>query len=132
MDTKKLPILTVVEVNDLPRFVIKDEHDRVWDGKEFVSRKGSLFARHNEAATEAQNILKSTFGDGQTVKYVVPLFIEVHSHGPVNVSEIAQYLSQASRLLLNTTDFGNGPGNTLVLPRIEWQRIEQMKEFPDD
>lgn len=132
MNTEKLPILTVVEVNDLPRFVIQDEAGRVWTGEKFDSRNGTLFARHNEAATTAQDILKQTFNGGQTFKYCVPLFVEVHSHGPVNVTKIAQYLSAASKLFLNTTEFGNGPENTLVLPRIEWSRIERMKEFPDD
>ena len=78
------------------------------------------------------DILKQKFGGAETVKYVVPLFVEVHSHGPVIVSEVAKYLSQSARLYIDTTEHGNGPSNSLVLPRIEWHRIEQMKEFPSD
>lgn len=132
MDTKNLPILTVVEVNSLPRFVIQDEKERVWNGERFGPDGGRLFARHNDAATAAQDILRSSFVGVQSVKYVVPLFVEVLSHDPVVVSDVAQYLSNSARLYINTPEHGNGPGNSLVLPRIEWHRIEQMKEFPVD
>jgi len=133
MNTKKLPILQVVQINDLPRFVIQDQRERIWTGDRFSSmHNGELFARHNDAAVEAQNILKRTFGASESVKYVVPVFIEVHSHEPVVVSEVAKYLSESARLYINTTEHGNGPGNSLVLPTVHWHRIEQMKEFPSE
>jgi hypothetical protein len=50
----------------------------------------------------------------------------------VPVADIAQYLSRGSRLYLDTTEHGNGPGDSLVLPRIEWSRIRPIKEFPND
>ena len=116
----------------MPRFVIQDEKERVWNGQRFGPDGGALFARHNDAATAAQDILRKSFGGVQSVKYVVPLFVEVLSHDPVVVSDVAQYLSNSARLYINTPEHGNGPGNSLVLPRIEWHRIEQMKEFPSD
>jgi hypothetical protein len=135
MDTKKLPILQVIEANSpYERYVIQDQRHRVWTGERFSSVHGpTLYARHNDAATDAQNILKKKFNGVETVKYVVPLFVEVHSHGPVIVDQVAKYLSDASRLFVDTTKHGNGPGDsTLVLPWIDWSRIEQMKEFPND
>ena len=131
---RKLPILYVVlagSSDEFPRFTILDAQDRLWNGQEF-GPTGVLYARHNDAATEAQNILRSHF-DGEPQRYIVPLCIEVYSHaGPVNVADVAQYLSEASRLYINTTEHRNGPGDALVLPRIEWHRIEQIKEMPHE
>lgn len=133
-DRRELPILYVVPAgssDDFPRFTILDAQDRPWNGQEF-GPTGVLYARHNDAATDAQNILRSHF-DGEPQRYVVPLCVEVYSHaGPVPVAEIAKYLSLGSRLYLNTAEHGNGPGDSLVLPRIEWHRMKQIKEFPHD
>lgn len=126
-EKRQLPTLYVVQIgnDEFERFVIEDQQDRVWTGKRFDSEGGALFAKHNDAAVESQNILRSHF-KGEPMRYVVPLFIEVYSHGgPVNVADVAQYLSGASRLYIDTTEHGNGPDDALVLPRIEWHRIKQ-------
>ena len=133
-DKRELPILYVVPAgssDDFPRFTILDAQDRPWNGQEF-GPTGVLYARHNDAATDAQNILRSHF-DGEPQRYVVPLFVEVYSHEEsVPVAEVAEYLSRCSRLYLNTTENGNGPGDSLVLPRIEWSRIKPIKGLPHE
>ena len=135
MANNPLPILYVVQIGEpeFQRFVIEDEQDRVWTGEGFDSQGAALFARHNDAAVESQNILKANFNGVEPQRFVVPLYVEVLNHaGPVPVAEIAQYLSHGARLYLNTTENGNGPGDSLVLPRIEWHRIKKIKEFPHD
>lgn len=135
MANNPLPILYVVQIGepDFQRFVIEDEQDRVWTGERFDSQGAALFARHNDAAIESQNILKRSFSSVEPQRFVVPLYVEVLNHGgPVPVAEIAQYLSHGARLYLNTTENGNGPGDSLVLPRIEWSRIKPIKGFPHD
>jgi hypothetical protein len=129
MAEKRLPILYVVQIGepDFERYVIEDQQDRVWTGEQFDAQGAALFARHNDAAVEAQHILKRTFDGMEPQRFVVPLYVEVLSHaGPVPLAEVAKYLSEASRLYLNTTDHGNGPSDSLVLPRIEWHRIKQI------
>ena len=131
-EKQQLPTLYVVQIgnDEFERFVIEDQQDRVWTGKRFDSEGGALFAKHNDAAVESQNILRSHF-KGEPQRYVVPLYVEVYSHaGPVNVAEVAKYLSEASRLYLNTTDHGNGPSDSLVLPRIEWHRMKNQGVSP--
>ncbi len=130
---RQLPVLYVVESvpPDFQRWMISDDRDRLWSGQEF-GQNGVLYARHNDAAVDAQNILRGHFGGIQSVKYIVPLFVESLSHKPLPVAEVAQYLSRASRLYLNTSEHGNGPGDSLVLPRIEWNRIEKVKGFPSE
>ena len=130
---RQLPVLYVVESGspDFQRWMVSDDRDRFWGGEDF-SQTGVLYARHNDAAVDAQSILRGYFGGIQPVRYVVPLFVESLSHRPVPVAEVAQFLSRASRLYLNTSEHGNGPGDSLVLPRIEWHRIEEVKEFPHE
>lgn len=133
MAKNPLPILYVVQIgeSEFQRFAIEDQHDRVWTGEQFGSQGGVLFARHNDAAVEAQNILKRSFDGVEPQRFVVPLYVEVLNHsGPVPVAEIAQYLSHGSRLHINCTEHGNGPSDALVLPWIEWHRISPIEEFP--
>lgn len=135
MAKKRLPILYVVQIgeSEFERYVIEDQQNQVWTGKQFDSEGGVLFARHNDAAIESQNILKTNFTGVEPQRYVVPLYVEVLNHaGPVPVSKVAEYLSRGSRLFLDTTEHGNGPGDSLVLPWIEWHRIKPIKEFPNE
>jgi len=135
MASNPLPILYVVQIGepDFQRFVIEDEQDRVWTGERFDSQGATLFARHNDAAIEGQNILKRHFEGVEPQRFVLPLYVEVLNHaGPVPVAEVAQYLSKASRLYINCTEHGNGPGEALVLPWIEWHRIQPVEELPNE
>ena len=135
MANNPLPILYVVQIGepDFQRFVIEDEQVRVWTGERFDSQGAALFARHNDAAVESQNILKANFKGVESQRFVVPLYVEVLNHaGPVPVAQIAQYLSTGARLYLDTREHGNGPGDSLVLPRIEWSRIRPIKESPHE
>lgn len=132
---RELPILRVVQIDKdvFERYVIEDHEERVWTGEQFDSEGAALFARHNDAAVEAQNILKANFNGAEPQRFVVPLYVEVLNHaGPVPMAEVAKYLSRASRLYLDTTEHGNGPGNALVLPLIDWSRIEPVEEFPHE
>ncbi len=132
---RDLPTLRVVQIgsDEFERYVIEDQEERVWTGKQFDSEGGVLYARHYEAAFEAQNILKKNFEGIEPQRFVVPLYVEVLDHnGPVTLADVAKYLSASSRLYLNTSDHGNGPGDSLVLPWIDWSRIEPIKEFPHE
>lgn len=47
-----------------------------------------MFARHNDAATEAQSILKANFKGVEPLRFVVPLYVEVLNHaGQVPINE---------------------------------------------
>jgi len=132
MAKQRLPILRVVQFGkEFERYSIEDEQAQIWDGQKF-SQSGVVYANHNHAATDVQAILKSNFEGVKPQRYVVPLYVEALSHEPITIAEVAQYLSRSSRLFLNTTDHGNGPDNSLVLPWIDWSRIKQIKEFPND
>ena len=123
---RNLPVLSIIRAGtpQFERFQIADDRDRLWTGNEF-GHGAMLFADHNQAAIEIQHILKGHFTGIEPVRYSAPVVIEVFSHKPLPVAEVARHLSRASRLYLNTPKFGNGPGSSLILPRIEWHRIEE-------
>lgn len=124
---KKLPILTVLRLaNQFDRYVIEDERHRSWNGQRFGNQNPALYANHNEACLDSQNILRSNFKGIEPVKYVVPVFVEVYSHEPVSELDVARYLSASSILQIDTSIHGNGPQNSLVLPLIDWRRIERL------
>lgn len=130
---RKLPILSVVQVgsNEFERFLIRDQKERVWTRERFGSGSGVRYANENQAAFELHSILRQNFHGVEPQRLVVSLFVEVLSHdGPLPITEVAQHLSLASKLLIDTPTHGNGPGDSLVLPRVEWSRIKSIKEFP--
>ena len=130
---RELPPLRVVQIgsDELDRYLIEDQEERAWTGEQFDSQGAALFARHNDAAIRSQNILRRNFNGAEPQRFVVPLYVEVLNHaGPVPVAEVAEYLSSASRLYIDTTEHGNGPGDSLVLPWIDWSRIKPIKGFP--
>ena len=90
------------------------------------ARIPALYARHNDAASDLVNILKSHFDGVSPVKYVVPLIVEVYSDDPVSSVEVVDFLSDHSRLYLNTTIHGHGPRKSLVVPTIHWDQIEEV------
>lgn len=130
---QKLPILSVVQVgsDEFERFEIRDQHDRVWNGNQFGSGGGVLYANQNNAASDSQDILRQNFDGVKPQRLVVPLYVDVLNHdGPVLVNEVAEYLSLASMLFIDSLKHGHGPGDSLVLTQIEWSRIRAIKEVP--
>lgn len=125
-DHEKLPSLTVVQVGcpNFERYQIGDEHGRLWTGNGFGA-SGQLYANHHHAALDAHQILKSHYQDVEPQRFVVPLYVEAFSREPIDWVDVARYLSRASRLYLNTTEWGHGPGQSLVLPWIEWSEIKR-------
>lgn len=123
---RKLPVLSIVTAGtpQFRRFQISDDKDRLWTGQDF-GETGVLYGRHNDAAIDIQTILKGHFTGVEPVRYVAPVIIEVFNHEPLPVSDVARHLSRASRLYLNTPEYGNGPGSSLILPWIEWHRIKE-------
>jgi hypothetical protein len=127
---RKLPILSVVRTGspEFERYLIEDDQCRLWTGEEFGDA-GILYAARNHAIGDVHSILKSHF-DTPPVRYEAPVVIEVY--GDVPVEKVALYLSQASRLHLATSKFGNGPGSSLVLPTIEWSGIKPLERSDDE
>jgi hypothetical protein len=127
---QQLPILAVVQTNaPFQRFFIEDEKEQVWTGSQF-EKAGlpALFASPFGVRSAYHDILKGYFPGVTPVRYVVPLVVEVYSHQPLHISEVAKYLAKTASLQMDIPQNGNGPGDSLVLARIDWHRIEEPKE----
>lgn len=134
---RKLPMLNVVPAGtpSFQRWIIEDALHRCWNGKRFASPErtvASLYASHNLAAVECQSILKHHFRGVEPQRYLVPVFVEVYSDEPVEPAAIVNHLVRASKLYLDTTQHGNGPGESLVLATIDWGRLETVSEVPHE
>lgn len=111
-----------------PRFLIQNLHDGfVWTGIGFHCdwTHARLYAHPSDAGADMQEILKDFYGQLPMHRYVVPVEIEVF--GNVSQKDIARYLYRASVLSIRTPEFGNGPGEALVLPVIHWGFIKELK-----
>lgn len=130
MSSQKLPILSVVQtLAPFQRFYIEDQKENVWTGSQFEpAGLPVLFASQFAVRSEYQAILKSYFCGMTPVRYLVPLAVEVFSHHSLQISEVAKYLADTASFQMNIPQNGNGPGDSLVLARIDWHRIEQLKE----
>ncbi len=131
MTTQHLPILSVVPA-PFDKFIIEDEKGRRWNGKDLKANEKTpaTFMSQFDVRSEMHEILKGHYPNVQPVRYVVPVFVDVYSYSPVEISEVGPYLAQAGSLQMNTPDCGYGPNNSLILPRIEWHLIEQLKAKP--
>lgn len=138
MNVRRLPVLSVDSVGTpvFPRFVIHDHRRRHWTGEKHGFARSNLspmlFAERNMASQEAHAILKHHFKGVEPQRYIVPVFVEVYSHDPVEPGEVASYLLNATSFNINVQKCGNGPNNSLVLPTIDWTRMEHYNEVPDD
>src|SRR4051794_13617482 len=99
--------------------MIADERNRLWSGEGFTICNGTLYARHNDAAIDAEHILRSHVAHITPVTYTVPLKVEVFADQSVSQANVAHYLSRAARLYLNTHEHGHGPKGSLVLACID-------------
>lgn len=133
MPERRLPNLNIVSTGTpcFPRYQICDQQNLLWTGSSFADA-GCLYANHRSAAFDRQKILRSYFTGVSPKRFRIPLLVDVFDDKPPQMISVAQYLSDASSLHLNTDEYGNGPSSSLVLPWIEWSQIEQVKEASDD
>jgi len=123
---RKLPVLTIVTAGspEFQRYLIADSQNRLWTGHGFAER-GLIYGDFNDAAIDTQRILRSQFDGIEPQVFVAPLVIEVFSDNPIPVAFIARHLSRSARLHLDVPQHGHGPNGSLVLPVIDWSRIEE-------
>lgn len=110
------------------RFVIRNMHDdSLWDGDSFEHDfdQARKYACPSDACAGMQEILKVEYDQLPLQRYAVPVEIEVF--GRVSKRDIAKYLHRASVLCIRTEEYGNGPGESLVLTAIHWGLIKEVK-----
>lgn len=121
------PIIPYLEVGgsaEFPRFLIKEEGGRVWNGTEWADEGGELFASGETAARLCQDLQRAGHKAAFSSAFTIPLRIEVLSDGPVKPDDLVEWLRKAVDLRLNYVRNGTGPDGSLVIANIDLCGIE--------
>ena len=126
-------ILTAQPIGVPPsrRYVIQNYRDATaWNGESFVEDWDAArkYATASDACADMGDILRNFYGRLPRKRYVCPVEIEVY--GAASRTKIARYLHQASVLNVRTHEFGNGPGECLVLPTIHFGLLKEIEDVP--
>ena len=60
-------------------------------------------------------------------RLIAPVTIDVYAEGPFDQEEIAWFLSQNCFVSMNRLGTGDGPGESVVLPLVDRDKLKMMK-----
>jgi hypothetical protein len=60
-------------------------------------------------------------------RFVAPVVIDVYAKGPIDQEELAWFLSQNCVVSMDGLGSGVGPGESVVLPLVNWEALRMMK-----
>ena len=60
-------------------------------------------------------------------RFVAPVMIDVYAEGPIDQEEMAWFLSQKCFVSMDGLGTGVGPGESVVLPVVDWEALRMMK-----
>ena len=111
------------------RYVIQDERERYWTGRGFSKdqRKALTYADSLVVSQDMRRILKKRCKGLTRYRLVAPVTIDVYSDGPIDQEEMAWFLSQNCFVSMNRLGTGEGPGESVVLPLVDWNRMKMKK-----
>jgi hypothetical protein len=72
-------------------------------------------------------ILKNRFKGLSRYRLVVPVMIEDHAEGPIDHDEMKLFLSQNCLVSMGRLGTDVGPGESVVLPLVDWRMLRMMK-----
>lgn len=59
-------------------------------------------------------------------RLVAPVMIDVYAEGPIDKEELAWFLSQNCFVSMDGLGTGVGPGESVVLPVVQWQKLKPL------
>jgi hypothetical protein len=128
---KKKPALVAVPFIESQwlRYVIQDERERYWTGRRFSKdqRKSLTYADSLVVTQDMRRILKRRCKRLITYRLVAPVVIDVYADGPIDQEEMAWFLSQNYFVSMNRLGTGEGPGDSAVLPLVDWNKMKMLK-----
>ena len=124
-----IPVVQTWGTKQHLRYAVTDTTGRYWTGSGWATRQRDalLYAGHNDAAAASHRILWKQFQRRHTV---YQLFIcrwkSSVRHGRGNPDDLKQFAKKLVKLGALYADHGTGPTpDSLVLPRLNWQRLTQ-------
>ncbi len=128
---KKKPALVAVPFMESQwlRWIIQDERERYWTGKGFSKdeRKGLTYADSVAVTQDMRRILGKRCKGLTRYRLVVPVTIDVYAVDPIDQEEMAWFLSQNCFVSMSRLGTGEGPGESVVLPLVDWSKLKMMK-----
>jgi len=115
--------------SDWIRYAIQDERGRYWTGRGFTKdqRKAFAYADENVIAQDMRRILKRRCKGLVRYRFVAPVMIDVYAEGPIDQGEITWFLSQKCFISMDGLGTGVGPGESVVLPMVDWESLRMLK-----
>jgi hypothetical protein len=89
--------------------------------------KALVYADENVLATDMRGILKCSCNELVRYRFVALVTIDVYAESPIDKEEIAWFSSQNCFLSMDGLGTGVGPGDSVMLPVVEWQKLRLMK-----
>ena len=125
-----VPVIQTWGTKQHLRYAITDTSGRYWTGSGWATRQQDalLYAGHHDAAAAAHRILWKQFQRRHTVYQVfnVPMEMQVFATAEVGAGELKAFAQKLLKLTALYADHGTGPTpDSLVLPRVNWQRLTQ-------
>jgi hypothetical protein len=129
--TMKKPALIAVPFIESQwlRYVIQDERERYWTGKGFSNnqRQALTYADSLAVTQDMRRILRRRCKGLVRYRFVVPVMIDVYANGPIDQEEMAWFLSQNCLVSMSRLGTGEGPGDSVVLPLVDWNKMKMLK-----
>ena len=132
-EEKQPIILTVVSAGtpDFPRYLIANQFLQYFTGNgwtEQKSERGALVYRDANDALETSSSLLLLQHEHLPVKFFqAPLYLQLHSPKKVSMAELKWWLFRATKLLVDSPRFGNGPvAGSLGICRIEFKELKEL------
>ncbi len=63
--------------------------------------------------------------------YVAPVMSNVYADGPIDQDEMAWFSSQNCFVSMNRLGTGEGPGESIVLPLVDWSKMKIVKGWSE-
>jgi hypothetical protein len=60
-------------------------------------------------------------------RLIAPVMIDVYADGPIDQEEMAWFLSQNCFVSMNRLGTVEGPGESVVLPLVDWEKLRVMQ-----
>lgn len=86
------------------RFVIADQNTRFWTGSDWSEPNDAgeayLYASPEIALEDMHRLLVVRHGDKPVRRFMVPVYVEIHSDGEMTPSQVQEWLAEATRVVM--------------------------------
>jgi hypothetical protein len=127
-------ILTVTNAGtpEFPRYLIANQFLQYFTGDGWTrqgdQRGGLVYRDANDALQTTSSLLLLKHEHLPVKCFRAPLYLQLHSPDEVSMKELQLWLFRATKLLVDSPRYGNGPvAGSLGICRIEYSELEEVR-----